>query len=132
LYQTAKSRLAVSICCLPPSSIEHKQAAEMMDVDTIPNFLANQRDDVPDDLQGYYLLFEDYWERRLWHELTNTLVEFFEKDESAPYRISLYNTFIKSFADKINRLKLVKLGLNTSSEYKSAFLLHAMFLGHGS
>jgi 26S proteasome regulatory subunit N9 len=97
----------------------------MMDLDAIPNFLADQRDAAPDDLQGYYLLFEDYWERRLWHELTNTLVEFFEKEESAPYRISLYNTFIKSFADKINRLKLVKLGLNASSEYKSRCIASA-------
>lgn len=87
-----------------------------MDVDTIPNFLADQRDNAPDDFQHYFLTFEDYWERKLWHELTNLLVEFFQQEQSAKQRISIYNTFIKSFADKINQLKLVRLGLSTASQ----------------
>ena len=87
-----------------------------MDVDTIPTLLSDQRDNAPDDLQHYYLTFEDYWERKLWHELTDVLVEFFENGQSASQRLPLYNTLIKSFADKINQLKLVTLGLSTASQ----------------
>ena len=87
-----------------------------MDNEKIPNFLADQRDKAPDDLQHYFLTFEDYWERKLWHELTDLLVDFFQQDQSAAQRIPVYNTFIKSFAEKINQLKLVRIGLSTASQ----------------
>lgn len=89
-----------------------------MDIDTIPNLLAEQRDAAPDDLQSYFLEFEDYWERKLWHELTDKLVEYFNNSASGPQRIPLFETFIKSFAEKINQLKLVALGLRAAFEYK--------------
>ena len=98
-----------------------------MDVDTIPDLLSTQRDNAPDDLQHYFLTFEDYWERKLWHELTDVLVEFFHNDQSAKQRIPLYDTFIKSFADKINQLKLVTLGLATASQCSSQWLSSCHF-----
>lgn len=85
-----------------------------MEVDSIPDLLADQRDKAPDDLAQYFIDFEDYWERKLWHELTNELVEFFNKSESKKQRLPLYNNFVKSFAEKINQLKLVTLGLKAS------------------
>lgn len=94
-----------------------------MDTDTIPNLLGDQRDSAPDELQHYFIQFEDFWERKLWHELTDVLVEYFHQDESAPQRIPLYNTFIKSFAEKINQLKLVTLGLRAAEQCKGAFPL---------
>lgn len=89
-----------------------------MDTDTIPNLLADQRDSAPDELQHYFIQFEDFWERKLWHELTDVLIDYFHNDQSAPQRIPLYNTFIKSFADKINQLKLVTLGLRAAEQCK--------------
>jgi 26S proteasome regulatory subunit N9 len=86
-----------------------------MDLDAIPNFLAEQRDESPAEIQPVYLSFEDLWERKLWHELTNSLIDFFRSPESASQRLSIYNTFILSFADKINQLKLVWLGLQAST-----------------
>lgn len=90
------------------------------DTDAIPNFLAEQRESAADDTQHYFLTFEDNWERKLWHELTNTLVDFYKDDQSAPQRLPVYNTFIKSFADKINQLQLVTLGLGTASQCEGA------------
>ncbi|PSN62381.1 hypothetical protein BS50DRAFT_559733 [Corynespora cassiicola Philippines] len=89
-----------------------------MDTDTIPNLLGDLRDQAPDELQEYFIHFEDYWERKLWHELTDKLIEYFDQPESAKQRIPLFDTFIKSFANKINQLKLVTLGLNTATQYK--------------
>ena len=88
-------------------------------MDGISNQMAEQRDAAPDELQHYFIQFEDYWERKLWHELTDSLIEFYELPESAPQRIPLYKPFIKSFADKINKLKLVTLGLSAATQYKS-------------
>ncbi len=89
-----------------------------MDNEKISNFLSEQREAAPDDLQHYFLTFEDYWERKLWHELTDILVAYYDEPESAAHRIPIYNNFIKTFADKINQLKLVKIGLSTASQCK--------------
>lgn len=89
-----------------------------MNVDAVSDFLAEQRDQAPDDLQPLFLQFEDLWERKLWHQLTNTLVEFFNHPESAPQRLELYKVFILKFADKINQLKLVDLALKAASQCK--------------
>ncbi|KAI9804151.1 MAG: hypothetical protein M1825_001553 [Sarcosagium campestre] len=88
-----------------------------MDIDTIPTFLTEQREAAPEDLQHYFFSFEDFWERRLWHELTDILIQYFNHPDSATQRIRLYQTFVSSFAEKINQLKLVTLGLSAASQY---------------
>ena len=89
-----------------------------MNIDTIPDFLAEQRDVAPADLQHLFISFEDLWERKLWHQLTDTLIEFFNHKDSAPQRLPLYRTFILTFADKINQLKLVTLALSAATQCK--------------
>ncbi|KAF2758259.1 hypothetical protein EJ05DRAFT_465295 [Pseudovirgaria hyperparasitica] len=89
-----------------------------MEVDRISDFLGDQREQAPEDLQPYFLEFEDKWEKKLWHELTEELIKFFNQPDSAPQRLALYDTFIKSFAGKVNQLKLVTLGLKAASQIK--------------
>jgi 26S proteasome regulatory subunit N9 len=89
-----------------------------MENEKISDFLQEQRDEAPEDLQHFFLSFEDYWERKLWHELTDILVQFYAEPQSAKQRLPIYNNFIKSFADKINQLKLVRIGLSTANECK--------------
>lgn len=89
-----------------------------MSVDTIPDFLAEQRDEAPEELQSLILDFENYWERKLWHQLTNALVTFFSHPSSAPQRLPFYDTFIRKFTDKINQLKLVDLALKAATQCK--------------
>ncbi|KAI0443072.1 hypothetical protein F4803DRAFT_336403 [Xylaria telfairii] len=87
-----------------------------MNVDTIADFLADQRDQAPEELQGLIIQFEDYWERKLWHQLTDLLLEFFTNPKSEPQRLQFYKVFILKFADKINQLKLVDLGLKAATQ----------------
>ena len=87
-----------------------------MNVDTVSDFLAEQRDEAPEELQASIIQFEDYWERKLWHQLTDALLEFFAHPGSAPQRLPFYKVFILKFADKINQLKLVDLGLNAATQ----------------
>ncbi|EXF77241.1 hypothetical protein COL5a_011870 [Colletotrichum fioriniae] len=87
-----------------------------MSVDAIPDFLAEQRDEAPEELQHLVLEFENYWERKLWHQLTDALGQFFSHPGSKPQRLSFYKVFILKFADKINQLKLVDLALKAATE----------------
>ena len=86
------------------------------DPEVISDFLVEQRDAAPAEDQHLFLTFEDLWERKLWHQLTDRLLEYFSRTESASQRLAIYNTFIVSFADKINQLKLVKLALSAATQ----------------
>lgn len=87
-----------------------------MAVDAIPDFLAEQRDDAAEELQPLILDFETFWERKLWHQLTDALVRFFSNPKSAPQRLAFYKVFILKFAEKINQLKLVDLALKAATQ----------------
>jgi len=101
-----------------------------MNVDTIADFLADQRDEAPDELQPLILQFEDLWERKLWHQLTDALLEFFTHPDSAKQRLPFYKTFIVKFADKINQLKLVQLALKAADTCKGIACTNACCVGH--
>lgn len=89
-----------------------------MTTETIPDFLAEQRERAVEELQALVLDFETYWERKLWHQLTDSLVQFFSNPKSAPQRLAFYKVFILKFADKINQLKLVDLALKAATQCK--------------
>lgn len=89
-----------------------------MTTETIPDFLADQRERAVEELQALVLDFETYWERKLWHQLTDSLVQFFSNPKSAPQRLAFYKVFILKFADKINQLKLVDLALKAATQCK--------------
>jgi 26S proteasome regulatory subunit N9 len=92
-----------------------------MDASKIPDFLAEQQAQGTPETQTYFLTFEDFWERKLWHQLTDSLVEFFRMKESAPQRLPIFKAFVLSFADRINQLKFVALGLMASTECSGEF-----------
>lgn len=87
-----------------------------MDPEVISNFLSEQREVAPEDLQASFLTIEDYWERKLWHQLTDVLVDFFSDPASASQRLPLFQRFIWSFSEKINQLKFVALGLLAATQ----------------
>ena len=87
-----------------------------MENQKISDFLADQLQQAPEQCQASFLSFEDFWERKLWHQLTNALVDFFRLPESGPQRLPIFKTFVLSFADRINQLNFVSLGLMASTE----------------
>jgi 26S proteasome regulatory subunit N9 len=91
-----------------------------MDLEAIPDFLAEKRDEAPADVQHIFLQLEDEWDRKLWHQLTDTVLQYFQTDDSASQRLAIYKAFILSFADKISQLKLVQLALSASTQCKGA------------
>ncbi|KAG8529279.1 uncharacterized protein KY384_005914 [Bacidia gigantensis] len=87
-----------------------------MDPETVQQFLDEQRDAAPEELQQDFLNLEDYWDRKLWHQLTDLLIELFDNRASSPQRLPLFRHFILSFSEKINQLKFVALGLAAATQ----------------
>ncbi|KAI9844464.1 MAG: 26S proteasome regulatory subunit [Sclerophora amabilis] len=87
-----------------------------MNNDKISDLLVEWRDATPPNLQHYFISFEDYWERKLWHQLTDSILEYFGTAESEPQRLPMYHDFVLAFAGKLNQLKLVRIGLSASTQ----------------
>jgi len=93
--------------------------ASSMEVDIdVPSFLSEIRNAAPESLQGSIFQMEDFWERRLWHQLTVELEAYFNDPLSEGSRMRLFKDFVGTFAKHINQSKLVGLGLLAKQECK--------------
>ncbi|ODV59260.1 proteasome regulatory particle lid subunit RPN9 [Ascoidea rubescens DSM 1968] len=81
--------------------------------------LATLRIESNEDLIPFFYTFEDYYERKLWHQLTKSVDEFFHNELSKPIRVRLFHQFILKFYQNINQLKFVQFALTASSEIES-------------
>ena len=61
---------------------------------------------------------------RLWHQLSNKLLEFFDHPLTKPYRFDVFNKFVRDFETKLNQLRLVEMGVKVSREIDSEWLFH--------
>ncbi|CAG8473224.1 3011_t:CDS:2, partial [Scutellospora calospora] len=57
------------------------------------------------------------YDRKLWHQLTLKIEEFFTEPTSGPYQIQLFQYFISDWESKMNKLKLVRLGLCVAKHF---------------
>lgn len=53
---------------------------------------------------------------RLWHQLTGLLLQFFQRDESGPFRMEVYEQFVLRFYERINPLNFVTIALAVSTQ----------------
>jgi hypothetical protein len=91
---------------------------EMADAADVLEKLAELRDEVPTEDEVLIIGFEDLFDRKLWHQLTDKLLEYFNRDASGPVRLRMFNDIIVKFAKWINQLKLVKLALSAATQCK--------------
>ncbi|KAL9101930.1 MAG: hypothetical protein Q9163_002868 [Psora crenata] len=87
-----------------------------MDPEVVRRFLDEQRQAAPEELQQDFLKIEDFWDRKLWHQLTNLLVLYFNNPATSQQRLPLFRHFILSFSEKVNQLKFVSLGLQSATQ----------------
>ncbi|KAI7868022.1 hypothetical protein BDF14DRAFT_1725421 [Spinellus fusiger] len=95
------------------------QQAMEIDFD-IPKFLSQERTKTPDHLQHYFTTFEDLYERKLWHQLTVKVLEFFKEPASGPFQIPMYQQFVSEWSSKINTLSLVSIALKAATHFQDA------------
>ncbi|EGG01686.1 uncharacterized protein MELLADRAFT_50027 [Melampsora larici-populina 98AG31] len=89
-----------------------------MEIDLDPTqFILQTIDQLPTEIKPIYESFLDLYQRKLWYQLTTSILEFLNLPISFPYQISLYNGFIKDFENKINSLKLVEIAVTVSQQY---------------
>ncbi|KAI9500920.1 26S proteasome regulatory subunit [Coemansia spiralis] len=81
------------------------------------NYLQKQQSEVPSTLTKHFREFEDLYERKLWHQLTKKVEEFINIPEAAPYRIGLYNEFVKEWRKHMNKVKLVLFALAAARQF---------------
>ncbi|GAA5931010.1 PCI domain-containing protein [Sporobolomyces koalae] len=72
---------------------------------------------LPQELKPFYQAFERFYSNRLWFQLTATIESFFSVPSSAPFRIDLYDSFIKEFASKLDQLKLAEIVVTVARTY---------------
>ncbi|KAK7680851.1 hypothetical protein QCA50_016161 [Cerrena zonata] len=70
----------------------------------------------PAELHPFFQKFQDLHKRKLWHQLTLKLFEFFDHPLSKPYRVDVYAKFVRDFETKLNQLRLVEMGVKVSKE----------------
>jgi len=86
----------------------------------IPGILSTLRSESDPNLAPLFYSFEDLYQRKLWHQLTGALDEFYKNPASTPVKLRLYTNFISNFKYKINQLKLVQFLLLSISEISNA------------
>lgn len=56
---------------------------------------------------------------RLWYQITQKLSEFFDHPLSHPYRVDVFDRFVRDFETKLNQLRLVEMGVKVAREHDS-------------
>ena len=118
-----------------------KAKAPKIDVD---EFLALAISETPQELHSFFESFRTLYSRkyvsehaftdmnsadhlvvacRLWHQLTNKLFEFFDHPLTRPYRVDVFNKFVRDFEAKLNQLRLVEMGVKVSKEIDSEYCI---------
>jgi len=70
----------------------------------------------PPDLHPFFDSFRNLYNRRLWHQLTVKLFEFLDHPLSKPFRVDVFERFVRDFESKINQLRLVEMGVKVCKE----------------
>ncbi|KAI0729160.1 hypothetical protein C8Q72DRAFT_830477 [Fomitopsis betulina] len=90
-----------------------KPKAPKIDID---EYLTLALSGTPADLHPYFESFRNLYSRKLWHQLTLKLFEFFDHPLSKSYRVDIYDKFVRDFDSRLNQLRLVEMGVKVSKE----------------
>jgi len=56
---------------------------------------------------------------RLWHQLTKKLFEFFDHPQARPFRVDVFERFVRDFESKINQLRLAEMAVMVAKDIDS-------------
>ncbi|KAH7924999.1 hypothetical protein BV22DRAFT_1034510 [Leucogyrophana mollusca] len=82
----------------------------------LDEFIATALSATPPDLHPFFESFSKLYTRKLWHQLTLKLTEFFDHPLSKPFVVDVFEPFVRDFESKLNQLKLVEMGTKVSKE----------------
>ncbi|KAJ2309486.1 26S proteasome regulatory subunit, partial [Coemansia sp. RSA 2611] len=91
-----------------------------MEVDSgVSTYLQTQQRQAPAELAHYFSEFEDLYERKIWHQLTQQVEKFINLPEAASYRVGLYTEFVREWQKHMNPVKLVLFALAAARQFDS-------------
>ncbi|EDR03186.1 uncharacterized protein LACBIDRAFT_123195 [Laccaria bicolor S238N-H82] len=93
----------------------------------IDEFIGTALSATPAELHPFFESFRNLYTRKLWHQLTQKLFQFFDHPLARPYRVDVFERFVRDFEGKINQLKLVEMGVKVSKDIDNP-QVHLTFL----
>ncbi|THU89646.1 hypothetical protein K435DRAFT_781530 [Dendrothele bispora CBS 962.96] len=94
-------------------AVDSTQQSPKLNLD---EFIATALSGTPNELHPFFEAFKTMHTRKLWHQLTNKLHEFFDNPLSKPYRVEVFERFVSDFESKLNQLRLVEMGVKVSRD----------------
>ncbi|KIJ64357.1 hypothetical protein HYDPIDRAFT_90849 [Hydnomerulius pinastri MD-312] len=82
----------------------------------LDEFIAKALSSTPMELHPFFEAFNNLYTRKLWHQLTLKLFEFFDHPLSKPFRVDVFQHFVRDFESKMNQQRLVEMGTRVSKE----------------
>jgi len=82
----------------------------------LDEFISTALSATPAELHPFLGSFQTLYNRRLWHQLTLKLFEFFDHPLSKPFRVDVFERFVRDFESKLNQLRLVDMGIKVAKE----------------
>ncbi|KAI0321151.1 hypothetical protein OF83DRAFT_1100886 [Amylostereum chailletii] len=95
-----------------------------LDVD---EYLTTAISATPGELHPFFESFQTLHTRKLWHQLTVKLAEFFDHPIARPFRVEVYSRFVRDFEERLNPLRIVEMGVKVSHDIENP-ALHVEFL----
>ncbi|KAF8508082.1 hypothetical protein JB92DRAFT_3145169 [Gautieria morchelliformis] len=108
------------------------ESSTQMQVDKPPKldvdaYLSTALSTAPVELHAFIESFRNLHRRKLWHQLTQSVSDFFDHPLSKPYRVDVFERFVREFEIRINQLSLVQMGTKVSKEFDDP-VAHLAFL----
>ncbi|EPQ55610.1 hypothetical protein GLOTRDRAFT_75751 [Gloeophyllum trabeum ATCC 11539] len=82
----------------------------------VEEYLTTALSATPQELHPFFESFRNLHNRKLWHQLTLKLLAFFDHPLSKPYRVDVFDRFVREFESRLNQQRLVEMGVKVSRE----------------
>lgn len=80
-------------------------------------FLTTLLSQTPSELHPSIESFQRLSERKLWHQLTDALIDFLRNQNSAPFQVQLWDGFVDVFKKRFDQLRLVEMATLVAQQY---------------
>ncbi|KAF5329471.1 hypothetical protein D9619_009297 [Psilocybe cf. subviscida] len=91
-------------------------APPKLELDT---FISTAISSTPPVLHPFFEAFRTQYTRKLWHQITKKLDEFFDHPAAQPYRLEVFHSFVRDFESKLNQLRLAEMGVKVAKDYSN-------------
>ncbi|KAA1466869.1 hypothetical protein DENSPDRAFT_831776 [Dentipellis sp. KUC8613] len=82
----------------------------------VEEYLTTALSATPAELHPFFQAFQDLHSRRLWHQLTQKLFEFFDHPLARGVRVDVFDRFVRDFEARLNPLRLAEMAVKVSKD----------------